>query len=93
MEITPCSLPDHHRLRLVFNNSKNNRKHACTWKLNYALLNDNLVKEERKKEIKDVLEFNDLRHNIPKLMGHMKAVLRGKPLALCLQSETGETLH
>jgi hypothetical protein len=29
------------------------------WKLNSALLNDNLVKEEIKKEIKDFLEFNE----------------------------------
>jgi hypothetical protein len=29
------------------------------WKLNNSLLKDNLVKEERKKEIKDLLEFNE----------------------------------
>jgi hypothetical protein len=29
------------------------------WKLNNTLLNDNLVKEEIKKEIKDFLEFNE----------------------------------
>jgi hypothetical protein len=28
------------------------------WKLNNYLLNDNLVREEIKKEIKDFLEFN-----------------------------------
>jgi hypothetical protein len=45
------------RLRLVFN-SNCNRKPTYTWKLNHSLLNDNLVKEETKKEIKDFLEFN-----------------------------------
>ena len=30
-----------------------------TYKLNNTLLNDNLVKEEIKKEIKDFLEFNE----------------------------------
>ena len=30
-----------------------------TWKLNNTLLNDYLVKDEIKKEIKDFLEFND----------------------------------
>ena len=30
-----------------------------TWKLNNALLNDKLVKEEMKKDIKDFLEFNE----------------------------------
>jgi hypothetical protein len=30
-----------------------------TWKLNSTLLNDSLVKEEIKKEIKDFIEFNE----------------------------------
>jgi len=29
------------------------------WKLNNSLLNDNLVKDEIKKEVKDFLEFNE----------------------------------
>jgi hypothetical protein len=49
IEIIPCILSDYHRLRLVFNSNKNNRKPTYTWKLNNALLDDNLVKEERKK--------------------------------------------
>jgi hypothetical protein len=49
IEIIPCILSDHHRLRLVFNSNKNNRKPTYTWKLNNALLNDNLVKKEIKK--------------------------------------------
>ena len=44
---------------LVFNNNKNNRRPTYTSKLNDTLPNDNLIKEEIKKEIKDVLEFND----------------------------------
>jgi exonuclease III len=47
--INPFTLSDHHGLRLVLNSNKNNRKHTYTWKLNNALLNDNLVKEEIKK--------------------------------------------
>jgi exonuclease III len=49
IEIIPCILSDHHRLRLVFNNNKNNREPAYTWKLNNALLNGNFAKEEIKK--------------------------------------------
>jgi hypothetical protein len=45
IEIIPCILSDHHRLRLIFNNRINNRKLTYTWKLNYTLLNDNFVKE------------------------------------------------
>jgi hypothetical protein len=59
IEIIPCILSNHHGLRLIFNNRINNRNHTYTWKLNNTLLNDNLVKEERKKEIKDFLEFNE----------------------------------
>jgi hypothetical protein len=49
IEIIPCILSDQHRRRMVFNNYKNSRKPIYTWKLNNALLNDNLVKEEKKK--------------------------------------------
>ena len=38
IEIIPCILSDHHRLRLIFNNSINNRKPTFTWKLNNILL-------------------------------------------------------
>jgi hypothetical protein len=44
-KIIPGILSDHHRLRLFFNNNRNNGKSKYTWKLNNILLNDNLVKE------------------------------------------------
>jgi hypothetical protein len=59
IKIIPCILSYHHRLRLIFNNRINNRKPTFTWKLNNTLLNDSLVKDEIKKEIKDFLEFNE----------------------------------
>jgi hypothetical protein len=44
------------RLRLDFiNNNNKNRKPTYSWKLHNSLLNDNLVREEIKKEIKDFL--------------------------------------
>jgi exonuclease III len=55
MEIIPCILSDHHRLRLIFNNNINIRKATLMWKMKNTLLNDTLVKEEIKKEIKDFL--------------------------------------
>jgi hypothetical protein len=82
-EIIPCTLSDHHRLRLVLNSNKNNRKHTYTWKLNNTLLNDNLVNEEIKEEIKDFLELNeneDTSYQI--LWDTMKAVVRGQLIAL-----------
>jgi hypothetical protein len=83
IEIIPCILSDHHRLRLVLNTNKNNRRHTYTWKLNNALFNDNLVKEEIKKEIEVFLEYNENEGTIyPNLWDTMKAVLRGKLIAL-----------
>jgi hypothetical protein len=83
IEIIPCILSDHHRLRLMFNNSINNRKPTFTWKLNNTLLNNNLVKDEIKKEIKDFLEFNENGGTTyTNLWDTMKAVLRGKLIAL-----------
>jgi hypothetical protein len=71
---------DQHRLRLIFNNSINNRNTTFTWKL---INNDTLVKEEIKKEIKDFLELNENEATTyPNLWETMKAVLRGKLIAL-----------
>jgi hypothetical protein len=51
--------------------------------LNNSLLNDTLVKEGIKKEIKDFLEFNENEDTIyPNLWGTMKAFQRGKLIAL-----------
>jgi hypothetical protein len=59
IEIVPCILSDHHGLRLIFNKNINNRKPTFTWKMNNIRLNDTLIKEGIKKEIKDFLEFNE----------------------------------
>jgi hypothetical protein len=68
---------------MAFNNSKNYRKPTYMWKLNKSLLSDNLVREEIKKEIEDCLEFNEnVDTPYPNLWDTMKAVLRGKFIAL-----------
>jgi hypothetical protein len=79
---------------LVFNNNINNRKPTYTWKVNNTLLNDNLFKEEIKKEIKDFLEFNENEAiTCANLWDTMKAMLRGTNSTECLQNETGESIH
>ena len=95
-EIVPCILLDHHGLRLmIFNNKINNIKPTFTWKLNNTLLNDTLVKEGIKKEIKDFLEFNENEATTyPKLMGHNESISKRKPHSSeCLQKETRERTH
>jgi hypothetical protein len=83
IEIFPHILSDHHGLRLIFNNSINNREPTFTWKLNNTLLSDTLVKDEIKKEIKDFLEFNENEATTyPNLWDTMKVALRGKLKAL-----------
>ena len=83
IELIPCLLSDHYGLKVVFNSNKNNRKPTYTWILNNCLLNDNLVKEEKEKEIKDFLEFNENEDTTyPNLWDTLKAVLRGTLIAL-----------
>jgi hypothetical protein len=94
IEIVPSILLDHHGLRVIFNNEINNRKPTFTWKLNNILLNDNLVEEGIKKEIKDFLEFNENEaHTYPILWDRIKAFLRGKLIALNASEMKLERVH
>jgi hypothetical protein len=94
MEIIPCILYDHQGLRLIFTNNINNRKQTFTWKLNNTLLNDSLVKDEIKKEIKDFLECNENEDTTySNLWDTMKAVLRVKLKKKKKRKETRESVH
>ena len=94
IEIVPCILSDHHELRLIFNNNINNSKPAFTWKLNNTLFNDTLGSEEIKKEIKDFLELNENEATTyPNLWDPMKALLRGKFIALSASKKKLERAH
>jgi hypothetical protein len=94
IEIIPCILSDHHRIRLIFNNSINNTKPTFTWKLNSTLLNDTFVKEEIKIEIKDFLEFNESEATTFKLMGHNEGSPKRKTyIPECLRKETRKSIH
>jgi hypothetical protein len=59
IEMILCILSDHNALKLELNKKNNSRKHANSWKLNSALLNDQLVINEIKEEIKRLLEIKE----------------------------------
>jgi hypothetical protein len=94
IKIIPCILSNHDALRLISNNTINNRKPTCTQKLNNTLLSDKLVKEEVKKEIKDFLEFKEKEATTSQnLRGTMRSVLRGNLKALSVSKKTEESIH
>jgi hypothetical protein len=71
------------RIEAGLQSNKNGRKPTYTSKPNNYLLNDNLVRGEIKKEIKDFLEFNENKGTTyTNLWDTMKAMLRGKLIAL-----------
>ncbi|KAL6031999.1 hypothetical protein STEG23_002248 [Scotinomys teguina] len=91
---TSCILSDHYGLKLDFNNIKNYRKPTVSWKLNNAQLKHQWFKEEIKKGIKDYLEFNENESTTyPNLWDTMKAVLRGKFIALNAHMKKLEKSH
>ena len=64
------------------------------WKLNNILHNYNFFKEEMKKEIKDILEFNENEATTyQNLCDTMKAVLRVKLIALGAAKNKLESIH
>jgi Rps23 Pro-64 3,4-dihydroxylase Tpa1-like proline 4-hydroxylase len=74
--------------------TKNNRKFTYSWKLNNSVFNDNLVREEIKKEIKDFIKFNENENtSYPNLWDTMKAELRGKFKALSAFIQKSERSH
>ncbi|KAL6031029.1 hypothetical protein STEG23_025141 [Scotinomys teguina] len=94
IRITSCTLSDHYALKLDFNNNKNYRKPTNSWKLNNAQLKLQWVKKEIKKEIKEFLEFNENESTTyPNLWDMMKAVLRGKFIALNAHIKKMEKSH
>ena len=70
-------------MRLDINYRKKSVKNTNTWRLNNTLLNNQVITEEIKEEIKKYLETNDNGETTTKnLWDAAKAVLRGKFIAI-----------
>ena len=70
-------------MKLEINHKKNTEKHAKTWKLNNMLLNNELVNNKVKEEIKRYLEINKNKNTtIQNLLDAGKATLRNEFRAL-----------
>ena len=80
--------------KVYLQNNINNRKPTFAWKLKNTLLDDTLVKGGIKKEIKDLLEFNENEATTyPNLWDTMKEFLGGKLIDLSASKKKLERAH
>ena len=63
------------------------------WKLNNTLLNDTLVKEGIKKEIKDLLKLIKMKPQHTQIWDTMEKFLRGKPIAQSASKKKIKKVH
>jgi hypothetical protein len=59
MEITPCIISDHNRIKLHLDNKRNPRKYSNTWTQNNTWLKNQWVTEVKREENKKFLESNE----------------------------------
>ena len=83
IEISSSILCDHNALRLDVNCREKAIKNTNVWRLDNMLLNNKQITEEIKKEIKMCIEMNENENKtIQNLWGSVKAVLRGRFIAI-----------
>ena len=81
-ELITSIFSNHNAMRLDINYKKKTVKNTNTWRLNNMFLNNQLVTEESKREIKKFQETNYNENITQNLWDAAKAVLRGKLIAL-----------
>ena len=87
IEIIPTIFSDHNALRLDLNYRRKTIKNSNIWRLNSTLLNNQQITEEIKKEIKICIEeIGNQNTTTQNLWDTVKAVLRGRFIALKLTS-------
>ena len=82
IEIIPSIFSDHNAVRLDLNYKKKTIKNSNIWRLNNTLLSNQQITEEIKKEIKICIEMNENENTTQNLWDTVKAVLRGKFIAI-----------
>ena len=70
------------RVRLDLNYRRKTIKNSNIWRLNNTLLNNQQITEEIKKEIKICIETNENENTIQNLWDTVKAMLRGRFIAI-----------
>ena len=78
----PVKFSDHNAVRLDLNYRKKVIKNSNIWRLNKTLLNNQQIIEEIRKEIKICIEMNESENTAQNLWDIVKAVLRGRFIAL-----------
>ena len=82
IEIIPSIFSDHNAVRLDLNYRRKTIKNSNIWRLNNTLLNNQQITEEIKKEIKICIEMNENENTTQNLWDTVKAVLRGRFIAI-----------
>ena len=91
IEIIPSIFSDHNAVRLDVNYRRKTMKNSNVWRLNNVLLNNQQITEEIKKEIKICIEMSENENTTPNLWDTVKAVLRGKFIAIQAYLKKQET--
>ena len=92
IEIVSSIFSDHNTMRLDINYWKRSVKNTNTWRLHNTLLNNKVITEEIKGEIKKYLETNDNENTMTQnLWDAAKAVLRGMFIAIISYLKKQET--
>ena len=82
LEIIPSIYSDRNAVRLDLNYRRKTINNSNIWKLNNMLLNNQQITEEIKREIKICIEMNENENTTQNLWDTVKAVLRGRFIAI-----------
>ena len=82
LEFIQSIFSDHNTMKEEINNSRKLEKFPSMWKLNNTFFKKQCFKEEIMGKLENTLRWMHLKHNLPTLMEVLKAVVRGKFIAI-----------